>query len=510
MPKVEDIYEGVHGEASRRLLGRGEFLRLALGAGAGMALSGSLGAFGAGGARAADMLGGEFPIGAWWPPPPNQTTVERYREIKDAGFNFVIGGNGVANDVNNAKALEAAAGNDVRLVLTDYDLHQRIRGVSGARAAQSAADGAGGSSGSPMRSLLAEDELRVMGEGAFDGSRIASSADLREEIRQRVIALLDAHGGSPALSGVNLYDEPGAGLFGNVSFAKSVLSARAVGLLPYVNTPPSHAAPSMLGVRDYPTYLARYMAEIQPPVLSFDHYPLLAGRAITRDYFHNWSLIRRHSLRTGVPSWVFIQSVDFDGRNVGLAPRRRPSRADLLWQINVSLAYGAKGVQYFTYWTPENGAAGFGQALISKSGTRTPLYGHAQSVNSYLRSMGKALLPLRSDDVVHARAKPLFGAAPFRPDAFARSVAGGPVILGWFRKPGAGAKVRYLLVVNASAFATATSTITMSPHVAGIFNYAVADERFVPVRRPPRQTGPRRITFRLGPGEARLFRLRRR
>ncbi|MDQ3508217.1 MAG: hypothetical protein M3494_09410 [Actinomycetota bacterium] len=144
MPKVEDIYEGVHGEASRRLLGRGEFLRLALGAGAGMALSGSLGAFGAGGARAADMLGGEFPIGAWWPPPPNQTTVERYREIKDAGFNFVIGGNGVANDVNNAKALEAAAGNDVRLVLTDYDLHQRIRGVSGARAAQSAADGAGG------------------------------------------------------------------------------------------------------------------------------------------------------------------------------------------------------------------------------------------------------------------------------------------------------------------------------------------------------------------------------
>ncbi len=90
---------------------------------------------------------------------------------------------------------------------------------------------------------------------------------------------------------MNLYDEPGAGLFGNVSFAKSVLSARAVGLLPYVNTPPFHAAPSMLGVRDYPTYLARYMAEIQPPVLSFDHYPLLAGRAITRDYFHNWSLI---------------------------------------------------------------------------------------------------------------------------------------------------------------------------------------------------------------------------
>ncbi len=272
----------------------------------------------------------------------------------------------------------------------------------------------------------------------------------------------------------------------------------------------SHTSPSALGVGNYATYLSRYLSVVRPPVLSFDHYPLLAGRAVTRDYFQNWATIRRYSLWANIPSWVFIQSVDFDGRKVGLAPRRRPSRTDLLWQVNVSLAYGAKGIQYFTYWTPNNGASSFGQALISKSGGRTPLYGHARSVNAYLRSMGRAMLPLRSEAVVHARRKPPLGAAPFRPDAFARSVAGAPIIIGWFRRPGEGAKFRYLLAVNASSFASATSAVTMSPHVVGISRYAVAGRRFVPVQRRPGERGARRIPLRLGPGEARLFRLRRR
>ena len=89
---------------------------------------------------------------------------------------------------------------------------------------------------------------------------------------------------------------------------------------------------------------------------------------ITSDYFYNWAVIREYSLKFGVPSWVFIQSVDFDGSQVGLAQRRRPTEAEILWQINVSLAYGAKGIQYFTYWTPKvepDGPIQFGEALVS-------------------------------------------------------------------------------------------------------------------------------------------------
>jgi hypothetical protein len=48
---------------------------------------------------------GRFPIGVWWPPPPGKTTKARYAEIAKAGFNFVIGGNGVTTTDLHGRAL---------------------------------------------------------------------------------------------------------------------------------------------------------------------------------------------------------------------------------------------------------------------------------------------------------------------------------------------------------------------------------------------------------------------
>ncbi|MDD9350621.1 MAG: hypothetical protein PV363_17680, partial [Mumia sp.] len=45
------------------------------------------------------MNDGRFPIGLFWPPPPTETTVERYREIAEAGFTYVHGGNYSNSDV---------------------------------------------------------------------------------------------------------------------------------------------------------------------------------------------------------------------------------------------------------------------------------------------------------------------------------------------------------------------------------------------------------------------------
>ena len=73
------------------------------------------------------LTGGEYPIGIWWPPPPAETTVERYQQIADAGFNFVIDGNGVFNDTTNQVALQAAAASGLRFLLTDKTLQNRIR-----------------------------------------------------------------------------------------------------------------------------------------------------------------------------------------------------------------------------------------------------------------------------------------------------------------------------------------------------------------------------------------------
>jgi hypothetical protein len=70
---------------------------------------------------------GEFPIGVWWPPPPQSkdplgstfTSEQRYEQVRQAGFNFVIGGNGVTNDSSIPDALKAAETNGLRFLLTD-------------------------------------------------------------------------------------------------------------------------------------------------------------------------------------------------------------------------------------------------------------------------------------------------------------------------------------------------------------------------------------------------------
>lgn len=487
-------------------MSRARFLYIA---GAGIAFSGSLASFmgGSAGARVSFPGSGEFPIGLWWPPPPSETTVERYREIRNANFNFVIGGNGVSSSPTTASALDAARANGLKFVVFDSRLYRAINGESARSASDFSRTYEEEDESSPVH-LLLERGL----EGSGGPSRSTSSLSERKAaVSERVREILASHDSHPAFDGLDLYDEPNARLFEMVRHAKNILAKERRAVLPYVNVWPSHSAPAALGVQSYGGYLSRYMKQVDPPVLSFDHYPLLRGRGVTRDYFSNWATIRNYAKRYGVPAWGFIQSVDFDGSRVGLAYRRRPDRAELFWQVNVALAYGAKGLQYFTYWTPgSDPRVKFGAALVSRGGQRTPLYGHAASVNSYLKKIGRVMLPLVSESVYHARERrPPKGAVAFRPGAFVKSVSGSPVILGQFRKPGAGGKERHILVTNRSPHARAKTILIANGQVSGIYRFNPGANGFSRVRARKVQ-GTFRIGVKLPPGAAQLFILRRR
>lgn len=486
-------------------LDRARFLRL-LGAGAGLSVLPASLAFLAGpsGAQAAasglPIAGEDYPIGIWWPPPPElppdppgKTREEYYAEIAAAGFNFVIGGNGVVNDTHNPPALQAASANGLKFLLTDARLRNLIRDGSGATQTSSLER----SAPSVMQSLLG----RV-------GPKFRTAAVSGDDVKQRVQELVASYGGHPALAGINLYDEPKASMFGLVNTARTELQTSAPDELPYINVWPSYASAGALGTRDYRTYLERYFAAVNPPLLCFDHYPLLK-KGITFDYFYNWAVIRNFALRFGVPSWGFVQSVGFDGSDLGLADRRRPNRHEILWQVNVGLAYGAKGLQYFTYWTPEERPAPsirFGQAMISDAGQPTSLYDYAREVNIYLKVVGKVLLPLFSESVVHARERRLpMGAKPFRGDRYVRDVSGSPVILGTFRE--AGTSARYLLVVNRSFANRATTTLTMGGAVSRVSKLNTTTGTFDKIRLQGRPQ--RYFVSTIQPGGARLYLLRK-
>jgi hypothetical protein len=452
-------------------LSRARFLRLA-GTGAGLSLFpaslsvlGETGSAQTAGTPAILSPSGEFPIGVWWPPPPKKTTPERYEQIKNAGFNFVIGGNGVTsgptkddpeNDLHK-RALYAAEANGLRFVLTDNILQNITSG------------------------------------------NIADPDDPKEAVTTRIERLLERYATSPALAGMNLYDEPPRRRFGILGFAKGELQRLAPEQLPYVNVWPSYASPSALGTRTYERYLELYRSEVDPPLLSFDHYPLLSKNKITGSYFSNWAVIRRFSMQVPeIPSWGFIQSVGFDGGNNSLAKRRTPDKNEIFWQINVSLAYGAKGIQYFTYWTPKSDRqTQFGDALVARDGTPTPRYEYAREANEYFRVIGKALLPLTSESVVQVTER------SFKPDTYLRSVNGNQVILGRFLDKSAGTTDRYLFVANRSFLKAAQTKLALSDLVSGVSEVDSVTGDPVPVTLTG--TPPRNLLVNLAPGRARLY-----
>jgi len=457
-----------YGEAERllaeRRLNRARFLRL-IGAGATLPfIPTSLTAFGAR-PSSAQTIGpeilseeGEYPIGVWSPPPPSQTNQQRYQEIADANFNFVIGGNGATGNDDHPRTLAAAEAAGLQFLLTDNILQNAVNGEV--------------------------------------------SPDRQEAVTKRLENLLDDYGTSPALAGLNLYDEPNSRLFGILAYTKGELQRLAPQELPYVNVWPSYAAPKALGARTYGKYLNRYFSTVNPPLLSFDHYPLLS-KGITSDYFYNWAVIRNFSRRFGVPSWGFIQSGGFYGPRIGLARRRRPTENELFWQINVALAYGAKGLQYFTYWTPVNPQIQFGNALISGNGDLTDLYYSATRANDYLRKVGGQLLPLKSESVMHAKERRLpRGAKAFKADDYVESVIGDPVVMGKFFRNTVEDTDRYLLVANRSLANVANTRLTLFGSVINVSRFDLAAEDFIPATLEGRT-----LPLRLGAGRAELYRL---
>lgn len=338
-----------------------------------------------------------FPIGLWVTPPLHEMNVERYQEIKDAGITLMSGFAECSGGVEAMRrSLDLAEEVGLKVLLHD----PRVRKAAAAFGASSP-DSASSDSASP-------------GADSSSGAAVEETAAAAEAPAQPGFReLLEEFGSHPALIGHNVCDEPSMAQFDELS----ALAARYREILPeaapFVNLFPIYATEQQLA-GTYADYLAQFMARYKPEVLSYDHYPFLTargaqlaglaegevpgefgdfGQAISPTYYLNLQLIREQALAHGVPFWLFIQTLSFNGTN------RDPSKAEMRWQVYTSLAFGAKGLQYFTYWTPDNGVETFGDAMIDRAGNKTAHYYEVQDINRELHGIGPTLLDLTSTGV---------------------------------------------------------------------------------------------------------------
>ncbi|GAB3888720.1 hypothetical protein GCM10029964_056880 [Kibdelosporangium lantanae] len=394
-----------------------------------------------------------FPIGIFWPPPPDQTTAANYHDVTAAGFTFMITGNYLLDENIIDYALGIADQTDLKVVVaTDPGVL-----LMGTRFTVD--------DGNPPMSVTTAEARALVQQAAARYSRHRSFA------------------------GFSLYDEPPLDGSRSASLGRATRVIRDVApsAMPYVNLSylPSRQAP-----RPYDDFLRNFVSTVAPPLISFDYYPLHRdGEA--EEYFRCWALIRQAGLDSGLPTWTYIQTLSS-------SLLAEPTPADLSWQVNISLAYGCKGIQYFTYWTPDPARGeGFGPALVNLDGTKTPRYEAAKALNTtWLAPVGRELLPLVSESVVHANETPVpTGASAFQPDAYVRSVTG-KVVLGRFRSADPAIGQRWLLVVNRDRRSPVNAHLDTT-HAVSAFNPADGTYK-------PRSA---QIDVSLPAGEAALYRL---
>ncbi|MBB6566622.1 hypothetical protein HPO96_20980 [Kribbella sandramycini] len=299
----------------------------------------------------------------------------------------------------------------------------------------------------------------------------------------------------PSVVGYRLYDEPGQDAFQQVANDSAPLRAAAPGLLPYVNLlPDMGGAPWMPS--GWRAYLQDFVRIFRPPLLSYDRYPLFLDRDHPA-YFAEWQEMRAAGLGAGLPTWIHILSVKH-------FHYRMPTAAELAWQVNVSLAYGCKGIQYFCYWSPGQRPDGlYEQALFDYDGNRTHLYDAAKTLHAnWLAPAGAELKPLVSESVTHANGSRPSGTIPFGPDKYLTGTSGSPVILSRFRSKDRKPLTRWLLVANPSHSAATQATLNVDT------TRVTAVSRFDPATRTYQsQPSPASITVALAPGAAALYRL---
>ena len=246
-----------------------------------------------------------------------------------------------------------------------------------------------------------------------------------DEVNARVKAIVGKCANHPAVFGYHLIDEPSAALVPNVVRWAKAFEVAAPHSVIYTNFLPMPENADGTGkVEDtYERYLTSYLEPVKPAAFSFDHYSFFDDGSIRPLYFDCLEVARQASIKNNVPLW-----------HVGLANSHfhyaDPSPALFRFQIFTSLAYGVRGMGWFTYTSRDRG--NYRNSAIDEFGHRTPTWEMLREANLQLHRLAPTYTRLKSVNVFHEPDVPV-GCRGIDQSKFIASIKGaGPFCVGEF------------------------------------------------------------------------------
>ena len=246
------------------------------------------------------------------------------------------------------------------------------------------------------------------------------------EVQKRVATLTAKAAGHSAVFGYYLRDEPGAGLYPALARWSEAFRQADPKHVSYINLFPNYASPGQMGVPTYEEYVDSFVKTVKPAFISYDHYALMDDGSLRDGYFQNLEAVRKAALKHDLPFWnIVLSNAHFR--------YAEPSDGGLRFQVYTTLAYGGRGISYFTYFAPAVG--NYRLAPIDPFGHKTPTWDMLRSVNLQIHRLGPTYLKLKSVNVFHHPDVPA-GSAGIDTSRHLAAVTGGRFVVGEFEGPG--------------------------------------------------------------------------
>lgn len=270
-----------------------------------------------------------------------------------------------------------------------------------------------------------------------------AAADHMTKIETWVNAVKD----HPQFSGYMLCDEPDMDKLDTLANVSERIRQLDPHHPVFVNFLPAYAW------EPYEEHIEEYVTALRPNMLSYDCYVLYADSEDMTRYFDNLRRIRALAHKHSLPFTNIFLLIPHGGY-------RDPSAADLRWQVYTSLAYGAKGLCYFTYMTPppnDPNYSGWGKGIVYWDGKHTDKYNIVEGINNEIHKLAPVLASLHSTAVYHSPPIPEIS-EPLPPDGSIVGIEGGSFVVGCFEAENG---EQYALVVNRNMRTKADAKMVM-------------------------------------------------
>lgn len=216
---------------------------------------------------------------------------------------------------------------------------------------------------------------------------------------------LNLYGDHPAFCGLYGVDEPGTTYFHPTenktrdisTYAPLFQNLRKMDVVAYGNV---HPVWHEVDRENYNKMLEEYCSSCTPYYLAFDHYVWDKERT-KKGWFYNLDVIRQYAEKYEIPFWTYIQAgsqwndaaAKFDSEELF------PTEGQMTWNVNISLAYGTKGIKYFPLIQPiffayaESTDYDFQRnGLLGAWGNKTQWWYYAKNINKQIAAVDHVLM----------------------------------------------------------------------------------------------------------------------